>query len=84
MYHLYITSNICVNFNYITNSGTNNLTIYGFDGRQLNTIRNQEGFMGPKFGHASCLYFHPIKLSIAAGFVDNSVSVYVTASDAKK
>lgn len=58
--------------------GTNGITIYGLDGRQLNVIKTHEGFMGHKVGYTSCLSFHPHKVSLAAGFVDNTVAVYVT------
>ena len=32
--------------------------------------------MGPRIGQTSCLSFHPHKVSLAAGFVDNTVCVY--------
>lgn len=54
------------------------ISIHSLDGSLLNTIRCHEGFMGPKIGQTSCLSFHPHKVSIAAGFMDNTVSVYVT------
>uniref|UniRef100_U5ETP3 Putative guanine nucleotide binding protein mip1 n=1 Tax=Corethrella appendiculata TaxID=1370023 RepID=U5ETP3_9DIPT len=56
---------------------TNFITIYGLDGTILNTIRCNEGFMGSKRGLTNCLSFHKYKISLAAGFNDNTASVFV-------
>ncbi|XP_058446060.1 regulatory-associated protein of mTOR [Malaya genurostris] len=61
----------------IVASATSVITIYGLDGRSLNTIRCNEGFMGTKKGVTSCLSFHKHKLSLAAGFNDNTAAVFV-------
>ncbi|EAT40599.1 AAEL007690-PA [Aedes aegypti] len=57
---------------------TSIITIYGLDGTSLNTIRCNEGFMGTKKGVTSCLSFHKHKISLAAGFNDNTAAVFVT------
>ncbi|XP_055550172.1 regulatory-associated protein of mTOR [Wyeomyia smithii] len=57
---------------------TSVITIYGLDGTNLNTIRCNEGFMGTKKGVTSCLSFHKHKISLAAGFNDNTAAVFVT------
>uniref|UniRef100_A0A8D8PEE5 Regulatory-associated protein of mTOR n=1 Tax=Culex pipiens TaxID=7175 RepID=A0A8D8PEE5_CULPI len=57
---------------------TSVMTVYGLDGTSLNTIRCNEGFMGTKKGVTSCLSFHKHKLSLAAGFNDNTAAVFVT------
>lgn len=60
--------------------GSNNISVYGLDGRLLSTIRSH-GFMG-KTDSVACLAFHPLKVSLAAGFLDHTVAVYV--SDSKR
>lgn len=55
--------------------GSQCVAIYGLDGRAQSTVRH-EGFMGSKIGHTSCLSFHPHKVLLAGGFVDNTVTVY--------
>lgn len=57
--------------------GSNCISMYGIDGKALNIIRN--GFIG-KMGNISCLSFHPLKVSLAVGFVDSAVAVYVSDS----
>ncbi|XP_055596316.1 regulatory-associated protein of mTOR [Uranotaenia lowii] len=57
---------------------SNVITIYGLDGKSLNTIRCNEGFMGSKKGVTSCLSFHKHKISLAAGFNDNTAAVFVS------
>lgn len=52
------------------------ISIYGLDGRNLGTIRTHDGFMGARIGQSACLSFHPHKVSLAAGFLDQTVSVY--------
>ncbi|XP_063708326.1 regulatory-associated protein of mTOR [Culicoides brevitarsis] len=51
------------------------ITIYGMDSRQLNQIKSQ-GFMGPRVSPVNCLSFHKHKVSLASGFVDNTVAVF--------
>lgn len=48
---------------------------------QINTIQSHEGFMGPRIGQTSCLSFHPHKISLAAGFVDNHVCVFTVQNE---
>nr|CAD7399473.1 unnamed protein product [Timema poppensis] len=45
-------------------------------GVSLNTIKYHEGFMGPRIGPVSCLQFHPHRVCLAAGSMDNSISIY--------
>lgn len=52
------------------------ITIHGLDGAQISNIQNHEGFMAARIGQTSCLSFHPHKVSLAAGFVDNYVCVF--------
>ncbi|XP_059613672.1 regulatory-associated protein of mTOR [Phlebotomus argentipes] len=56
--------------------GSHSINTYGLDGRNLGTIRSHEGFMASKIGQTSCLAFHPHRLRLAVGFVDNMVAVY--------
>lgn len=57
-------------------SAGQHISIHGLDGAHVNTIQNYEGFMGARIGQTSCLSFHPHKVSLAAGFFDNHVSVF--------
>ncbi|KAH8318424.1 hypothetical protein KR074_009438 [Drosophila pseudoananassae] len=52
------------------------ISIYSLDGRLQKTLRTNEGFIGPKTGHPTCLSFHPYKVQLAVGFVDNTVAIY--------
>ncbi|XP_037936501.1 regulatory-associated protein of mTOR [Teleopsis dalmanni] len=52
------------------------ITIYNQNGKAQSVLRSNEGFMGSKVGHPTCLSFHLYKVSIAVGFVDNTVAVY--------
>lgn len=52
------------------------IVIYSLDGRQQKVLRTNEGFIGPKIGHPTYLYFHPYKAQLAVGFVDNTVAIY--------
>lgn len=40
--------------------------------------------MASKIGATACLAFHPLKVSLAAGYADNTVAVYVSSSDSKQ
>lgn len=62
----------------IAAGSANKITVYSSQqgGRVLSTLRSQESFMGPKIGHPTCLAFHLHKISLAVGFVDNTVAVY--------
>jgi regulator-associated protein of mTOR len=53
-----------------------NVSIYGFNGYLLNTIKFYEGFMGHRTGNVTCLNYHPLKVALATGTSDCSVSVY--------
>ncbi|XP_017054890.1 LOW QUALITY PROTEIN: regulatory-associated protein of mTOR [Drosophila ficusphila] len=50
--------------------------IYSLDGRVQKVLRTNEGFIGPKIGHPTWLSFHPFKVQLAVGFVDNTVAIY--------
>ncbi|XP_030567760.1 regulatory-associated protein of mTOR [Drosophila novamexicana] len=52
------------------------ICIYSLNGRTQSVLRSNEGFMGSKIGHPTCLSFHPYKVQLAVGFVDNTVAVY--------
>lgn len=55
----------------------NKITIYSTQGGRVHsTLRSNDSFMGPKIGHPTCLAFHLYKMSLAVGFVDNTVAVY--------
>ena len=56
----------------------NKITIYSTQqgGRVQSALRSNDSFMGPKIGHPTCLAFHLHKISLAVGFVDNTVAVY--------
>ncbi|KAH8273042.1 hypothetical protein KR018_002247 [Drosophila ironensis] len=52
------------------------ISIHSMDGRVQKVLRTNEGFIGPKTGHPTCLSFHPYKVQLAVGFVDNTVAIY--------
>nr|CAD7574949.1 unnamed protein product [Timema californicum] len=52
------------------------ISVYNMAGVSLNTIKYHEGFMGPRIGPVSCLQFHPHRVCLAAGSMDNSISIY--------
>ncbi|XP_030381104.1 regulatory-associated protein of mTOR [Scaptodrosophila lebanonensis] len=52
------------------------ISIYSLNGRTQSVLRSNEGFMGSKIGHPTCLSFHTYKMQLAVGFVDNTVAVY--------
>ncbi|XP_073834045.1 regulatory associated protein of MTOR complex 1 [Musca autumnalis] len=62
----------------IASGSANKITIYSSQqgGRVLSTLRSNDSFMGPKIGHPTCLAFHVHRISLAVGFVDNTVAVY--------
>lgn len=57
--------------------GSQIIKVFGLDGKLLGQVRSHEGFMGPKVSLVSCLSFHPYKVSLSTGFVDNTVSVFM-------
>jgi regulator-associated protein of mTOR len=61
---------------YACSSLNQNVSIYGFNGYLLNTIKFYEGFMGHRTGNVTCLNYHPLKVALATGTSDCSVSVY--------
>ncbi|EFA08847.1 regulatory-associated protein of mTOR isoform X1 [Tribolium castaneum] len=61
---------------YACGSLNQNVSIYGFNGCLLNTIKFYEGFMGHRTGNVTCLNYHPLKVALATGTSDCSVSVY--------
>ncbi|KAM7348728.1 regulatory associated protein of MTOR complex 1 [Cochliomyia hominivorax] len=62
----------------VASGSANKITIYSTQqgGRVQSTLRSNDSFMGPKIGHPTCLAFHLHKISLAVGFVDNTVAVY--------
>ncbi|ORY51824.1 hypothetical protein BCR33DRAFT_712020 [Rhizoclosmatium globosum] len=54
--------------------GTNSeyVRIFNVNGVNLNTIRYNDGFLGPRIGHVGCLAFHPYRDILAAGTSDNA------------
>ncbi|GLG94261.1 Regulatory-associated protein of mTOR [Gryllus bimaculatus] len=52
------------------------ISAYNMEGNLINTIKYHEGFMGPRIGPVRCLAFHPHRVCLAAGSIDNSISVY--------
>ncbi|XP_012221009.1 regulatory-associated protein of mTOR isoform X6 [Linepithema humile] len=58
--------------------GTTNhcLSVHNMTGQHLNTIKFHEGFMGTRLSPVSCLNFHPHRVTMAAGFVDSTFTVY--------
>ncbi|XP_014234805.1 regulatory-associated protein of mTOR [Trichogramma pretiosum] len=58
---------------------TNQVTrIYNLSGQYLNSIKSHEGFMSSRVGPINCLNFHPYRVLLAAGCVDNTVTAYST------
>ncbi|KAJ3165498.1 hypothetical protein HK101_000200 [Irineochytrium annulatum] len=62
--------------------GTNseNIWVYNLNGKNLSTIRYNDGFLGPRIGHVGCLTFHPLQHLLAAGTTANA-SLNVFGSD---
>uniref|UniRef100_A0A034VQR6 Regulatory-associated protein of mTOR n=1 Tax=Bactrocera dorsalis TaxID=27457 RepID=A0A034VQR6_BACDO len=56
------------------------IALHQENGRALNTLRGNEGFMGTKIGYPTCLSFHSHKAALAVGCVDNTVVVYEPAA----
>lgn len=42
----------------------------------MNTIKYHEGFMGSKVLPVGCLSFHPLRVVVAAGCTDNTITAY--------
>ncbi|KAK0077123.1 hypothetical protein PV325_004412 [Microctonus aethiopoides] len=47
-------------------------------GHLLNTIKFHEGFMGTRIGPVGCLNFHPYRIILGAGCIDNSITAYAS------
>ncbi|XP_063991237.1 regulatory-associated protein of mTOR isoform X1 [Diachasmimorpha longicaudata] len=47
-------------------------------GQHLNTIKFHEGFMGTRIPPVGCLNFHPHRVILAAGCIDNSIAAYAS------
>ncbi|KAI8842089.1 hypothetical protein BC829DRAFT_446566 [Chytridium lagenaria] len=62
--------------------GTNSeyVWVYNMDGKNLSTIRYNDGFLGPRIGHVGCMTFHPHYQVLAVGTTANA-SLSVFASD---
>ncbi|XP_034933935.1 regulatory-associated protein of mTOR isoform X2 [Chelonus insularis] len=45
-------------------------------GQLLNTIKFHEGFMSSRISPVGCLNFHPYRVVLAAGCIDNSITAY--------
>ncbi|XP_034490586.1 regulatory-associated protein of mTOR-like isoform X1 [Drosophila innubila] len=52
------------------------ISIYSLKGKSLSSLRSNEGFMGSRNPHPTCLSFHSFNVQLAVGFVDNTVAVY--------
>ncbi|KAM8719677.1 hypothetical protein ACLKA7_005841 [Drosophila subpalustris] len=52
------------------------ISIYSLKGKALSSLRSNEGFMGSRNPHPTCLSFHSFNVQLAVGFVDNTVAVY--------
>jgi len=52
------------------------INVYSHVGDTLSTIKYHEGFMGQRIGQVTCLAFHPLKLKLAVGGMDQCISVY--------
>ncbi|KAJ8681855.1 hypothetical protein QAD02_017647 [Eretmocerus hayati] len=60
-------------------SSTNQcISMYNISGHHLNTIKFHEGFMSKAIGPVNCLNFHPHRVVLAAGGIDNSVTAYAS------
>lgn len=62
----------------VASGSANKINIFSIQqgGRVQSTLRSNDSFMGPKIGHPTCLAFHLHKMTLAVGFVDNTVAVY--------
>ncbi|KZC07312.1 Regulatory-associated protein of mTOR [Dufourea novaeangliae] len=56
------------------------ISIYNTTGHHLNTIKFHEGFMATRISPVSCLSFHPYRVVLAAGCVDNTITAYASES----
>lgn len=54
----------------------NNIKIFGLDGRTHTSLKPYEGLLSSRLSQPSCLAFHPHKINLAAGYLDNTVYVY--------
>lgn len=52
------------------------ICIYSLNGNLQSLLRSNEGFMGSRNPHPTCLSFHSFNVQLAVGFVDNTVAVY--------
>lgn len=55
---------------------SNNIKIFGLDGKTLTSLKPYEGLLSTRLGQPSCLAFHPHKINLSAGYLDNTVYVY--------
>jgi WD40 repeat protein len=75
------TINIHPELNFIA-CGKQSINIHDTNGRQLTTVRSNEGFRSSRMALTTCLSFHPYRMCLAAGFADHTVSVFTAASRA--
>ncbi|XP_076243064.1 regulatory associated protein of MTOR complex 1 isoform X2 [Calliopsis andreniformis] len=54
------------------------ISVYNTMGQHLNTIKFHEGFMATRISSVSCLSFHPYRVVLAAGCVDNTITAYAS------
>ncbi|KAJ3215136.1 hypothetical protein HDU67_000764 [Dinochytrium kinnereticum] len=53
--------------------------VYNIDGKNVSTIRYNDGFLGPRIGHVGCINFHPNYHVLAVGTTANaSLSVFAS------
>ncbi|XP_066593709.1 regulatory-associated protein of mTOR isoform X1 [Prorops nasuta] len=54
------------------------ISVYTTSGSHLNTLKFHEGFMGARISPVSCLTFHPYRVILASGCVDNTITAYTS------
>lgn len=52
------------------------ISIYSLNGETQHVPRINDGFMGSRNPHPTCLSFHPYSVQLAVGFLDTTVAVY--------
>lgn len=67
-------------YSYFSGSTNHCISLYNTEGKHLNTIKFHEGFMATRISPVSCLSFHPYRVILAAGCVDNTITAYASES----
>ncbi|KCV69417.1 hypothetical protein, variant [Fonticula alba] len=52
------------------------IQVFTPDSQSVGSIRYHLGFLGQRLAPVSCLAFHPVHMTLAAGFIDSIISVY--------